>query len=609
MSGTLKTMRIVLDRLAKRTSPRITGGASAALAAFLLASSQAVAQSAIERHLPAQADVEPSSVSVGEQDFGEASETPLGVDLAGIHLIGDTDAVASRPAIGVTGLSDTTIDAAGLSKALDPFLGKPLSLALARDIQAEIARVYRKEGYPFVSVTLPPQEITRGVLQVRVIEFKSGAVNVKGVSPKEARFVRSSLRTNRGERIDARALQEDLDWLNRSPYRRAEGVFQPGETAALSDLDVTVRAKRPWQVFSGWSNSGSDATGRNRFFVGGNAGLPWLGGPWISYQATASDDIWSDPGMLVPRKGNYPSYLSHAGRITIPTFARQDLEIAPALVATSEQPNRFFTIENTTFELPVIYRSAVSNILPGHYWGDVYGGLEFKRLERNTLFNGTSVAKGSAELFQLVLGWSGDFKDRWGQTAVDIRVKANPGGVVGGNDAATWQSFSNGRITDLSYAYLALDLNRATRLPGGFSWIASISGTLSAEPLPDTERISLGGRYAVRAYNYDDVSVDSGVIWRNELRLPSISLLKKLPGGGWIASTGDRFSPYVFADLGFGTDHTTDRNTTLGGLGAGFDYNVADTFTANFFAGVALNDAGQTQTGDWNVQGAITARF
>ncbi|MBA4613738.1 ShlB/FhaC/HecB family hemolysin secretion/activation protein [Stappia taiwanensis] len=377
---------------------------------------------------------------------------------------------------------------------------------------------------------MPPQELTRGVLQVRVIEFKSGKVTVQGIPVEEADGIRSRVRVVPGERIDARALEEDLGWLNRSPYRRADSVFRPGEEATLSDLQVTVKEWKPWQVFAGWSNFGSRDTGRDRYFLGANARLPLPGGPWVSYQMTASDDIWSDPGIVIPTKGDYPSYIAHAGRLTIPTFARQSLEIAPAVVATRETPNRFFAFENTTYELPVIYRSAVSNLLPGHYWGDIYGGIEVKRLERSTYFNGIEVGKSAANIFQLVLGWSHTVDDPYGRTAIDLRVKANPGGVLQGNAADTWQIFTNGRVQSVNYAYLAADISRATALPARFSWISSLSGTLAGQVLPDTERISLGGRYAVRGYNYDDASVDSGVIWRNELRLPSVApLAGRLP--------------------------------------------------------------------------------
>ena len=79
----------------------------------------------------------------------------------------------------------------------------------------------------------------------------------------------------------------------------------------------------------------------------------------------ASDDVWRNPGIILPQQGQFPGYVSHAGRLTIPTLPRQSLEIAPTIVMTRSQPNAFIGFENTTIELPVLYRSAVSNLLPG----------------------------------------------------------------------------------------------------------------------------------------------------------------------------------------------------------------------------------------------------
>lgn len=590
------------------TSFRVTLPAvSAAMALGLfLAGSPALAQSAIERHPPKRPDVPTSSVSIAEQDFGRASEAPLGVNLAGIHIIGQSDAVAAHPASGITGIAAVgeagkTVDPTSIRAALSPFLGKPLSLALARDVQAAIARVYKTAGFPFVSVTLPPQEITSGVLQVRVIEFQLGTVAVNGEPAESA--ISSQLRAKPGEPIDAAQLEEDLSWLNRTPYRRAQGAFRPGEQTGLSNLDLTVRMERPWQVFAGWSNSGSKDTGRDRYFVGANAYLAALGGTVVSYQLTGSDTAFADPGRLVPQDGDYPDYLSHSARITIPTFARQELEIAPAFVASRQEPNPFIAFENRTFELPIIYRSAVSNLLPGHYWGEIYGGVEFKRLERTTYFAGIPVANGGADLFQLVLGWTRTVNDRLGRTAIDARVKADPGGVLGDNDAAAWSLFSNNRVDDVTYAYAALDISRITPLPAHLTWVSAFSGILSGQPLPDTERMSLGGRYAVRGYGYDDVSVDSGFTWRNELRLPAFALLGRFTG------LSDRLSPYLFADAGYGVDKANDDSSTLASVGLGADYDIGKSVSTSLSAAYALTNVGATRSGDWAIQASFTARY
>jgi hemolysin activation/secretion protein len=141
------------------------------------------------------------------------------------------------------------------------------------------------------------------------------------------------------------------------------------------------------------------------------------------------------------------------------------------------------------------------------------------------------------------------------------------------------------------------------------NWVCRLERTLAGKVLPDTERISLGGRYAVRGYNYDDASVDTGVIWRNELRLPILSPISDLLSGEQPVGFADSASLYGFADIGFGINHATDKSATLGGVGAGLDYSLGGHFLANFIAGVALRDSGETQAGDWNFQASITARF
>ena len=75
---------------------------------------------------------------------------------------------------------------------LRPYLGQPLSRKLIAEIEAAIARQYRDLDYPFVSLSTPEQEITGGVLQIRVVEFRTGKVAVKGAkSDAEAARLRS----------------------------------------------------------------------------------------------------------------------------------------------------------------------------------------------------------------------------------------------------------------------------------------------------------------------------------------------------------------------------------------------------------------------------------
>lgn len=587
------------------------GAAGAALFGLVASAGAARAQARapLERNLP-PAVTGQGQLTVSPPDLiGTADDTPLGVSLQGIRLAGPTDPIDAPPAPGLRIGAIGALPPAPLERALAPFLGQPVSRRLIADIQAAVARVYRGEGYPFMSVTVPPQEITGGVLTFRVVEFRTGAVEVKGGEASLARRVRAVP----GERIHAAALDEDLAWLNRFPYRSVSGVFAPGDDVGLSTLTLEVTAQKPWQVFAGWSNTGTHATGFDRIFAGFGAALPMLRDSFISYQATGSWDFWRDPASVGSGPGQ-PSYYSQAARVVLDLGDRQSLEIVPSYVAT-RQSGEFqdFVYDNSTLEVPVLYRTALSNLLPGVYLGDVILGTSFKTVSRSGYFAESAIGGADAGLFNLIAGWSISRPDAYGLTSVDLRLVGNPGGVVDGNDARNWSLYSGGRITDVNYVYAGADISRVTRLAAGYSWNSQFSGILAGEALPDTEQISLGGMYATRGYTLDDGNADSGFFWRNELRTPTLPGLSALGGTG----ARDQLSPYLFLDVGWGHNYgyqgvvgpVASFDVSMAGAGAGIDYAFAGNFTASLVAGVALTEAGYTQPGDVTVQARLYLSF
>lgn len=138
-------------------------------------------------------------------------------------------------------------------------------------------------------------------------------------------------------------------------------MFEPGTRPGDSDLTLEITRQKPWQAYAGWSNTGTRDTDYNRFFAG--VGFEALHDTTLSYQITGSGNFWTGPARITLSGGNWPSYLSHAGRLVIPTFDRQAIEIAPSFVATSQTSiGNVLMFQNTTFELPILYRSAVSNL-------------------------------------------------------------------------------------------------------------------------------------------------------------------------------------------------------------------------------------------------------
>lgn len=603
---------------------------SAVIAALVLVPEAALAQASgvVERNLP------PVATSSGglRSSTGvavAADSTPLGADVVGIRLIGIDDQVLTRPPAGVTVGAVEGLSAERLGATLAPFLGKPLSRKLVADAQAAVATAYREAGRPFVSVTAPPQEVTSGVLQLRVVAFRTGAVRVKdaaaGPDAAGTRFA-GTVRAPKGEIIEAARISEDLDWINRYPYRQLNGVFEPGSRPGTSDLTLEVARKKPWQVFAGWSNTGTRETDYNRYFVGFSAGIEALNDLTLSYQLTGSGNLVSDPASIDLSGAHWPAYVSHAGRIVVPTFDRQALEITPSFVATSQASlGNILTFHNTNFELPILYRSALSNLDAGLAgWGDVYVGVAPKWASRKALYQGAVVASGSTGVFDLIAGWSGQWlhPDN-GSTAIDLRLVANPGAVVSGNTSASWNTYSNGRVTDVHYAYVSGSLTQVTPLGAipalaGWSWNLSLAGQIAGQALPDTEQLAIGGYYATRGYTLGDGSVDTGFSLRNELRLPVFAALGRMGAGTpGFGAVQDAVSPYLFADVGYGHNFNLaappggSRNSDplLVGVGAGLDYTLANNVRAGVIAGVALTNGPSTERGTVTVQARLAVSF
>ncbi len=592
------------------------GRTPALLLAVLLGSvvlpgmASAQGRAVIERNLPPPVTGQGGIIIDPGQLAGPADTTPFGVDVAGVRLIGPAESPSSRPSAGVSigDVGDMPHDR--LQAVLVPFMGRPLSPKLIADMQAAIARAYREVGHPFVSVTAPPQEITRGILQLRVAEFRYGHVGAKGVAPAEGEALRARVRAQTGARITAPLLEEDLDWLNRYPYRSVEGVFAPGDAFGTSALTLEVTPQKPWQVFAGWSNTGTNQTGFDRYFAGFGAALPVLGDSFFSYQATGSWNFWSDPGSLGTGP-DAPRYFSQAARVVLSPMPRQSLEIAPNFVATrQDSAERLFAFTNTTFELPVTYRTALSNFFPGQYLGDLILGAVGRQISRTSYFERTDIGGSEAGVFELIIGWAGRHTDAYGTSTLETRLVVNPGGVLGGNTAQTWAAYSAGRVDDVTYAYGTLEAGRVVRLPMGLAYVGQFNGLWAGQPLPDTEQLAIGGMHATRGYVLDDASVDTGLVWRNELRLPAFALLAAV---GMLQGVSDEVSPYVFFDLGYGFNYgyegplgmVAGYNTHMAGIGGGIDYRLASNLQASFVAGYALSDAGVTDAGDWTLQGRL----
>ena len=590
--------------MTRRIQGRRPSPARLILTALLLTVALAVAPraaraQAIERNLPAAPAAQPQAILPPNAIPASQDDRPIGVDLIGLVILGPQQAVVNAPVSGVDAAGAPRLDTQAGRSLLRRYLGRPLSRKRIAQIETAIARYYRARGFAFVSLSTPPQVIGGGVLQIRVVEFRDGAVTVSGVGGARAQAIRDQVRLQPDQPIDTAQLSEDLDWLNRYPFTHVEAVFSPGDSLGKTDLDLQVTPGKPWQVYAGYANSGSASSTFDRYLIGGKVGGLLVPGSQLSYQFTASADFFDADGRVFGAAAK-PSYLSHGLRASVPVGARQQLEATFDFVETNETSSPF-AVRQTTDELTLGYRGALSNVSPAP--GDISLGIELKHERHQTFFGGAQVLTGAVDIDQFYTGWSFADNDRRGRTALDLVLHFSPGGLGGANSNTAFSAFTNGRVSQSSYDYANVQLDRHTRITPQWTVSNLVIAQVATKPLPDTEQMGVGGADLVRGYTLDDGAFDQAVVARNELRLRGAPLLSGL------THTPDSLSPFAFVDAGYGADLRVHRSVKAAAVGLGADYQVGSNVSVSLTGAFALANAERTRCGDGRVDVKVIASF
>lgn len=210
------------------------------------------------RQRPNRPAIEPpalTSVSGLSSPPGKGANRVLLESLKGLEFVPKLDASTKA---GLPTNAASSIDAPDLplladpafTRQVKPFLGRPLMLADLREITRLATNWYRAHGRPFVSVTVPPQNISTGVVQVVVTEYRVDRVTVKGNRWFSSNLLRAESGLVPGQTLTLPSVQQDLNWLNANPFRTVTTVFQPGAQPGATNVVLETRDRLPVRVYS-----------------------------------------------------------------------------------------------------------------------------------------------------------------------------------------------------------------------------------------------------------------------------------------------------------------------------------------------------------------------
>ncbi len=454
--------------------------------------------------------------------------------------------------------------------------GSQLTLSELRGMASMIANYYHRHGYFVAQAYLPAQDIKDGTVEISVIEGRYGNVTLRNqtnISDSLANGLLGGL--NSGDTIAIDPLESRLLLLSDVPGVNVRSTLAPGTEVGTSDLIVDVT---PGQRVTGSveaDNAGDYYTGEYR--VGATVNINNL---------TGHGDVASFRALTSGSGLNYGrvSYQAPFGKATV----------GVAYAALNYRLGKEFEPLHAhgTAEVASVYgsypliRSRDTNL---------YALLEFDaKTFQDKIDLTSSVTDKKARVLMAAL--HGNHRDNFGggglssysltQTFGDLDIETPAALAL---DAATART--NGR-----YQKLAFDAARLQRVTDRISLYGSIYGQFASKNLDISEKMGLGGMYAVRAYPVGEAYADEGYVATLEARLLLPRFSERMPGQMHLVG---------FVDSGTVTlDNNPwaagENHRTLSGAGVGLTWADYNNFVINTYWAHKLGSEVATSAPDKN---------
>lgn len=489
-----------------------------------------------------------------------------GVDVGSIDMLSDEETLSS----------------------LRAYLGRPLTLKLLDEIVAVTVQKFRAENRPFVDVIVPPQDITSGSVQILVLEFVTGEVRADGAFRTPSEELTAMVRAKPGRPLNVEELTDDLDWLNRSMFRTVELVLERGDAFGETDLVLDVEEKSPWRIYVSMDNTGSRATGRERYLLGGNFGDVFFSDALLSYQYTSSRDLVSDGRAPFGLTSRRPAYAAHSFDYSVPFSDRSVLSVFGFHAESRPNLGRAFSSIAKSWQLSARYQFPLMRVWDMRH--RFSAGFDFKRTNNNLGFGGTVVSNSNTDVAQMLFGWSADSRDEWGGTLFGASLAFSPGGLSAFNDDGDYQPSATAvgrRDAKSRFVVLRADMDRSFELPESFFARIRANAQISSTNLMPSEQILAGGSRTVRGFEENETAGDHGIVGSLEIGSQGWPVL------GHAFDVPDSGRAYGFLDRGDVWLNTTGpgevRQNSLMSVGVGFAYQLGSHLSFDIAHGWQLD--------------------
>jgi hemolysin activation/secretion protein len=473
--------------------------------------------------------------------------------------------------VGAKKLPQDDVDAAVYNR-----LGKGRTPEDVEGARVALEKAYHDKGYQTVSVTVPPQSVTSGVIVMQVSEVTVGRLSVKGSRFFDIEKIKKMAPSlAEGNVPNFNDIQQDIMGLNQQADCQVTPSLTAGKIPGTVDVELTVKDKFPLHGSVEINNRYSANTTPLRLDAAVRYDNLWQWGHTIGGAFQVAPQRPSDALIY---SGYYIARTPSINWLSLMLSAtRQNSEVS-TLGGSSSLGNG------------EIYGGKFLVNLPSKkgFYHSASLGLDYKDFAQDLVVN-DQIVSSPLTYWPFSLNYNASSIGKHYQTEFNAGVTFAFRGT--GTEEAI--DFDNRRYNaSANFFYLRGGIEHTQKLAWDFQLVGGLQGQATANPLVDTEQFSLGGLSTVRGYLESSVVGDNAVCGTLELRTPSLL--------GWLPE-GNEWRFFAFIDAGYAmlNDPLPEQvdHFTLWSIGVGTSLRLIEHVNGEFLIGIPQVTQSPSQAG------------
>lgn len=399
---------------------------------------------------------------------------------------------------------NTLLDRKLIERTLYPHLGPDKTVEDVEAASRALEAFYKDSGYPTVLVDIPEQDVSAGIVRLKVIEGKVARVRVEGSRYFSLGRIRNQVPALApGQAPNLPELQAQLTALNQAtPDRTVTPIFRPGRTPGTVEVELRVKDELPLHADIELNNRYSRDTSKLRAAATLRYANLWQRehSASLMYQTAPenTDDVEVWAGTYVWPLGQ--------GNVLAMYLVDSESNVATA--------GDISVLGNGTILGARYIKSLAAT---GTYYHSATFGIDYKDFGESVAPIGAEGTNTPIDYVQFSAQYRGNYVTPVSKWAFGVGSNFGMRGL--GNDE---QEFANKRdLAKPNYIYFSAFGNYTRKLYQGSQLYLALDGQVADTPLVSNEQFNAGGAQSVRGYYESQALGDNGLVTNIELRSPS----------------------------------------------------------------------------------------